>query len=130
MEDLPKTMSVGAWCAFSYQACHVGDPGARLQLARLYKQCTHIKDNMRYALFWLVMANEANVKQGGTDVTLGSELSEEISAVAGGLSEREVEYLTNKAKTASKYSFGVSNQTAPSHDEVDKCYDEHDQYQY
>ncbi len=124
MDDLPETMSREEWCVFSYRACHQGNPTARLQLARVYKRCTHVKDNMRYALFWLVMANESYLKQGGGNVILRSELSEEISAAAGALSAREVEYVKHRAEWAARYSFGLSNQSAPSDEEVDKFCDE------
>ncbi len=118
MEDLPENMSMREWCVLSYQACHGGEPSVRLQLARLYKRCTHINDNMRYALFWLVMAHESHLQRGGRDALLGIELSEEISAVCGELSDREVEDVKWKAKYASNYSLGVSNQSAPSSEDA------------
>ncbi len=129
MDEL-KTMSMEEWCGFSYKVCHLGDPGARLQLARLYKRCTHINDNMRYALFWLVMAHESYLSRGAANFAFAREISEEIGTVARGLSDREVEHVKDKAKDASKYSFGVANHSAPSDAEVDKFWDEHDVYQY
>ncbi len=117
MDEL-KTMSMEEWCGFSYRVCHLGDPGARLQLARLYKRCPHVKDNMRYALFWLVMAHESHLQGGGRDAALGRELSDEISAVSGDLADREVEHVVGKAKYASEHSLGVSNQSAPSSGEA------------
>ncbi len=118
MEDLPETMSMREWCVLSYQACHVGDPSARLQLARLYKRCTHINDNMRYALFWLEMAHESYLSGGAANFVFARELSEEIRTVARELSDGEVEHVKWKAKYASKYSLGVSNQSAPSSEDA------------
>ncbi len=122
MKDVPETLSMEEWCVFTYRAWHLGDPRARLGLARLYKGCANIQHNTRYALFWLLMAYESLLRHEGEDPVIEQELEEEISAVEGQLSEEVVHYVRSTAGWMSEYSFGVSNENAPSDVEISEHY--------
>ncbi len=119
MQDLPKTMSLEEWCDFSYHAVHLGDPRARLTLARLYKEATHVADNMRYALFWLGMASESYKRKSATDAFLRREIIEEMSKIEEQLSDEEWDYILYLTKCASILPFGISGESVPSDEEVE-----------
>ncbi len=109
------------WCVFAYRAWHLGDPRARLGLARLYNGCTNIQHNTRYALFWLLMARESFLLQE-EDPVIEQQVEEEISAVEGQLSKEVVHYVRSTAGWMSEYSFGVSDESAPSDAEISEHY--------
>ncbi len=109
------------WCVFAYRAWHLGDPRACLGLARLYNGCTNIQHNTRYALFWLLMARESFLLQE-EDPVIEQQVEEEISAVEGELTEEVAHYVRWTAGWISEYSFGVSNESAPSDVEISEHY--------
>ncbi len=119
MNDMPQSMSMEQWCVFMYRAWHLSDPDARLNLARLYKKCANLQYNMHYALFWLFMAYEAFLRQGGQDSVLRQELEEEISTVEGQVSKAVADFVYCNARYKSQFSFGVSEESAPSDEEIE-----------
>ncbi len=120
MIDVQETLSMEEWCVLAYRAWHVGDPRARLGLARLYNG-TNIQHNTRYALFWLLMARESFLLQE-EDPVIEQKVEEEISAVEGQLSKEVVHYVRSTAGWMSEYSFGVSEESAPSDVEISEHY--------
>ncbi len=89
MSDLQHVMGEEDWCVLAYRALGLIDPRAHLEVARLYRKSGSIKDNMHYALFWLVMAREFYVRQQESDVIFMMELSGEIHSVTDELGDEK-----------------------------------------
>ncbi len=120
MDDLPQSMTMEEWYDLSYRAVHLGDPEARLALARLYRKAAHVKHNMRYAQFWLGMAFASYVSRGETELLFHQEIIDESSEIQKDQSEEEIMYMTYWSNGSITPPFGISDESAPSDEEVER----------